>query len=246
VRPWRPARIKVQTILQPFEPNVSFPPTLYCDDDVLAVAKPEGMATIPERHPAGDSLVEQLATRLASRLYVVHRLDKDVSGVVVLAKHADAHRCLNDQFAARKVSKTYLALTHGRVPPDEGEIDFPLRQFGSGRMGVDRQGGKPSLSRFAVVRRCDAFSLLTVDLITGRRHQIRVHLYAMGHPIVGDRRYGDIAVQRQFPRLLLHARQIAFLLPSGRRVCIVAPPPPSFERLVRHLCPEALPAMEGG
>jgi RluA family pseudouridine synthase len=213
------------------------PPLLYCDDDVLAVDKPEGMATIPERPPTGASLVETMAARLAMRLYIVHRLDKAVSGVLLLAKHAAAHRCLNDQFCDRKVEKTYLALVHGPVASDRGEIDLPLRQFGSGRMGVDRAGGKPSLSRFEVIRRATEATLVAVRPLTGRRHQIRVHLYAIGHPIIGDPRYGDLAAQRRFPRLMLHAGEIAFELPSGRPVRISAPPPPSFARLIQAFCP---------
>ena len=219
-------------------------PLLYEDDDILAVTKPEGLATIPERRPTGDSLVERLAEQLAIRLYVVHRLDKEVSGVVLLAKHAAAHRWLNDQFSARAVEKTYIALAHGRVGPDRGVIDLPLRQFGSGRMGIDHRRGKPSISRFAVMRRTAAFTLLEIAPVTGRRHQIRVHLYASGHPIVGDRRYGDVARQRPFARLMLHARQVTCRLPGGGTVCIDAPPPPSYATLQARLCPEPPPDID--
>ncbi|MEE4607925.1 MAG: RluA family pseudouridine synthase [Desulfobacteraceae bacterium] len=217
----------------------SIGPPLYSDADVLAVSKPEGMATIPERRPTGGSLVESLGHGLGMRLFVVHRLDKAASGVVVLAKNAAAHRCLNDQFAARQVDKTYLVLVHGRVAEDAGEIDLPLRQFGSGRMGVDRRRGKPSLSRFRVLWRCDAATLLSVALITGRRHQIRVHLYAAGHPIVGDVRYGDIGRQRAFARLMLHACRIGFRLPSGGPCTIRALPPATFAKLLAQICPGA-------
>lgn len=215
-------------------------PPLYSDADVLAVSKPEGIATIPERRPTGGSLVESLASGLGMRLFVVHRLDKAASGVVVLAKNAAAHRCLNDQFAARQVDKTYLVLVHGRVADDAGEIDLPLRPFGSGRMGVDGRRGKPSVSRFRVLWRCDAATLLAVALVTGRRHQIRVHLYACGHPIVGDVRYGDIARQRSFPRMMLHACRIGFRLPSGGPCTIWAPPSATFAALLAKLCPAAV------
>jgi RluA family pseudouridine synthase len=220
---------------------------LYSDADVLAVSKAEGMATIPERRPTGQSLVEQLGLRLGGRWFVVHRLDKATSGVVVLAKNAEAHRCLNDQFAARRVDKAYLALVHDQVAADTGEIDLPLRQFGSGRMGVDRRRGKPSVSRFRVLRRCPHATLLAVSLLTGRRHQIRVHLYALGHPIIGDERYGDIGRQRAFPRLMLHACRIGFRLPSGVPCSVWAPPPASFTRLLQQLCPgDGSPDRDGG
>lgn len=214
-------------------------PLLYADEDLVAVDKPEGLATIPERRPTGDSLVERLAAQLGQRLWVVHRLDKDVSGVLLLARHADAHRCLNDQFAARRVTKTYLALVHGRVADGGGTVDLPLRAFGSGRMGVDPARGKPSVTDYRVRRRAAAFTLLEARPLTGRRHQLRVHLYARGHPIVGDRRYGDTAVQRGYERLLLHAREVACRLPSGRALRVAAPPPPSFDRLLGRLCPHA-------
>lgn len=217
----------------------SIGPPLYSDADLLAVSKPEGMATIPERRPTGGSLVESLGNGLGMRLFVVHRLDKAASGLVVLAKNAAAHRCLNDQFAARQVGKTYLVLVHGRITEDAGEIDLPLRAFGSGRMGVDRRKGKPSLTRFGVLWRCDAATLLSVALITGRRHQIRVHLYAAGHPIVGDVRYGEIGRQRAFARLMLHACRIDFRLPGGGPCTIWAPPPASFTNLLARLCPGA-------
>jgi RluA family pseudouridine synthase len=214
-------------------------PLLYSDADVLAVSKPEGMATIPERCRTGGCLVKVLGSELGMRLFVVHRLDKAASGVVVLAKNALAHRCLNDQFAARLVDKRYLVLVHGRVDDDLGEIDLPLRAFGSGRMGVDRRRGKASLSRFRVLWRSEAATFLSVALVTGRRHQIRVHLYAAGHPIVGDPRYGDIARQRAFPRMMLHACRIGFRLPAGNPCTIWAPPPATFRELLTQLCPGA-------
>jgi tRNA pseudouridine32 synthase / 23S rRNA pseudouridine746 synthase len=214
-------------------------PLLYSDADVLAVSKPEGIATIPERRPTGDSLVESLRNGLGMRLFVIHRLDNAASGVVVFAKNAGAHRCLNDQFAARQVDKTYRVLVHGRVADDAGEIDLPLRAFGSGRMGVDRRRGKPSVSRFRVLWRCDDATLLSVALLTGRRHQIRVHLYATGHPVVGDVRYGDIGRQKTFSRLMLHACRIGFRLPSGGPCTIWAPPPPTYMHLLAQLCPGA-------
>ncbi len=212
-------------------------PLLYQDEDLLAVSKPEDLATIPERRPTGDSLVERLCAQLGRRLFVVHRLDKEVSGVVLLAKHAAAHRCLNDQFSQRQVQKTYLALVHGAMASDRGTVDLPLRQFGSGRMGVDENRGKSSITRFETLRRDVRFSLLRVAPLTGRRHQIRVHLYALGHPIVGDRRYGDLDHQRRYPRVMLHAVGIVLRLPGGGPLRLDAPPPPSWTALYRQCCP---------
>jgi 23S rRNA-/tRNA-specific pseudouridylate synthase len=135
---------------------------------------------------------------------------------MLYALTADAHRWLNTAFERREVHKTYLAVTHGRLASDAGVIARPLREFGSGRMGVDDARGKPSETRYEVVQRTDRFSLVRAFPLTGRRHQIRVHLYSLGHPIVGDARYGDRALQRGYPRLMLAAVGLALRLPSGR------------------------------
>jgi RluA family pseudouridine synthase len=166
---------------------------------------------------------------------VAHRLDKETSGIIIFAKNVAAHRYLNDQFSQRNVRKTYVALTHGVIEENSGIIDKPLRQFGSGRMGVDPQRGKPCITEFRVEERLGAYTLVQVHPITGRRHQIRVHLYSIGHPIVGDLRYGDREVQQQFPRLMLHAQRIAFRLPTGEEVVVEAAIPQSFQEVVDSL-----------
>lgn len=209
---------------------------LYEDGDCLVVAKPEGLASIPEGGPGGDSLLVQLEAGSGQKLYVVHRLDKEVSGVIVFAKNAAAHRFLNEQFGARSVHKTYLALVHGLIDASEGLIDLPLREFGSGRMGVDARHGKPSVTSYQVIRRCDPYTLTVLEPLTGRRHQLRVHLYAIGHPIVGDRRYGDRAAQVAYPRLMLHAQSLSFPLPSGGTADVACPPPPSFSDFAVEVC----------
>jgi tRNA pseudouridine32 synthase / 23S rRNA pseudouridine746 synthase len=201
---------------------------LFEDEDVVAVDKPEGLAVIPERRPEAESLLGLLEARRDEKLFVVHRIDKDTSGVVVLARNAQTHRFLNGQFETRQVEKTYLVLVHGSVEPETGTIDVPLRPFGSGRVGVDVQKGKPSVTDFGVVERFDSYTLIEAHPRTGRRHQIRVHLYHLGHPIVGDRLYGDKAVQSQFPRLMLHAQRITLQLPSGPDLSVEAPVPESF------------------
>jgi RluA family pseudouridine synthase len=164
-------------------------------------------------------------------LYVVHRLDKDVSGVLLMAKNAATHKSLNAQFLDKQVKKTYLALTHGVIWDAHGVIDLPIREFGSGRMGADAVRGKPSTTEFQVEKRYDRYTLVKVFPVTGRRHQIRVHFYSLGHPLVGDQRYGDRAMQRLYPRLMLHARRIEVKLPSVGVLAVEAPPPDSFRSL---------------
>lgn len=199
---------------------------LHRDDDLVAVNKPEGVAAVPEH--AGDPfcLFAQVSTALGARVTPVHRLDKDVSGVILYACRSASHRFLNEAFEQGRILKTYLALAHGRVESDAGVIDQPIREFGSGRMGVS-PAGKPSVTAYRVLERLDTCTLLEVSPRTGRRHQIRVHLYHIGHPIVGDLRYGDRAVQQQFNRLMLHA--------SG----IDLPHPTTGARLVLRDCPSA-------
>ncbi len=207
-------------------------PVLFENADVLAVFKPEGLASIPERSRERASLLESIQPLVAEKLFVVHRLDKGASGVMLFAKNSASHRCINDQFARRDVSKTYLALTHGILEKRRGTVDRPIRSYGSGRMGVDRKRGKPSATAYEVVRYVGPCTLVKAHPTTGRRHQVRVHLYSIGHPIVGDRRYGDGEIQKRFPRLMLHALAIAFRLPSGEPITIESPVPESFLAVV--------------
>lgn len=208
---------------------------LYEDGRLLAVEKPAGVPVIPERLGTG-SLRAELEAALGRKLYVVHRLDRETSGVLVFAKDAAAHAYLNARFEEREVSKRYLAVALGRLPDGAGTIDAPIRQFGSGRMGVDRETGKPSLTRYEL-RSAGAgpdspVSVLDVFPVTGRRHQIRVHLYSIGHPVAGDRLYGERTLQERFPRLMLHAAEIAFTGPDGVPVRVCSPAPEEFFRYI--------------
>jgi len=185
-------------------------PVLYENDDIIAVDKPEKLASIPERNREKISLLKILTEARQQKFYVVHRLDKQVSGVILFAKNAETHRYLNHQFEQRKVHKTYLAVVHGSVEGERGIIDKALRRFGSGRMGEDHERGKPCLTEFAVEKRFPCYTLVNVYPRTGRKHQIRAHFFSIGHAIVGDTLYGDKSLQKNFPRLMLHALSIRF------------------------------------
>lgn len=198
-------------------------------DSWVAVNKPAGIASIPEKTGDTDCLQARLERELKTRVWVVHRLDKEVSGVILYALSAAAHRHLNIAFEERRVSKIYAAGAHGVVAGESGEIDLPLREFGSGRIGVDLEKGKPCLTRWRVVARRDDRTLLDMEPHTGRRHQLRAHAYAMGHPLIGDSRYGDKSVQEKFPRLLLHARLLTFPAPEDGIVTIGCPPGEDFD-----------------
>ena len=207
-------------------------PILFENDDIIAVNKPEGLASIPEHAREKECLFSLLSAVVSGKLYVVHRLDKEASGVIVFAKNAAAHRNLNEQFNSREIKKTYIVLTHGVINDNRGIIKKPLRQFGSGRVSVDTKNGKTSTTEFEVIKRFSAFTLINVYPVSGRRHQIRAHLYNIGHPIVGDLRYGDKKVQQRFTRLMLHAQKITCQLPSGEQVTVKAPIPKSFKAIV--------------
>ena len=208
---------------------------LFENGDFIAVSKPEGLATIAENDPSKPSVRAGLERAYGEKLYVVHRLDKDASGVLVFARHADAHRYLNDLFAERSIQKNYLALCHGVIKDSSGRIDQPIRQYGSGRMGVDELRGKASQTTYVVLKRYSANTLVEVHPLSGRRHQIRVHLFSVGHPVVGDLRYGERALQSPYPRLMLHAQRISFSLASGEGVVIEAPVPMSFQSVLDGL-----------
>src|SRR5262245_31747326 len=206
------------------------PDILYEDDRLVAAAKPAGLASIRERTPSGESLHEALSRRLGRKLFVVHRLDRGTSGVILFAKDAASHKDLCARFEDRRVLKTYLALARGAVPSSEGEIDRPLRSFGSGRVGVG-EPGKPSVTRYRVLEHLPAATLLKVRPLTDRRHQIRVHLYALSHPVLSDTLYGDERPVDDAPHLMLHALEVDLGDPGPR---LRAEPPADFLRALEE------------
>ncbi|MBI3554029.1 MAG: RNA pseudouridine synthase [Elusimicrobia bacterium] len=175
---------------------------------VIAVDKPCGQPTIPGRGEIGEPLNVEVGQRLGSKVFVVHRLDREAGGLVVFAKDAKTHRELCARFEARQVRKKYLAGVAGELS-DEGVIRSPIKEFGSGRMGVG-PGGKPSVTRYRALRSLPKGSLLDVEPVTGRRHQIRVHLYSIDHPVLGDRVYGRQRPVGGVERLLLHSLELDF------------------------------------
>jgi RluA family pseudouridine synthase len=208
-------------------------PILFEDDNLIAVNKPEGLAAVPLRRPNGESLLEVLCAERNEKLYIVHRIDRDTSGLILFARNEQAHRWLNRQFETRNVSKTYLAVLHGVIDEDAGSIDKPLRRFGSGRVAVDCDKGKPSLTEFRVLSRSPSFTLVEARPHTGRQHQIRVHFYSIDHPVAGDPLYGASPSQ-SLARLMLHAWRLTLTLPDGRSLSLEAPVPDSFKAVAKN------------
>ena len=201
---------------------------LFENDEFWVAHKPAGLATIPERlNPEAPNLWKLGENLVGSRLWVVHRLDKETSGVVVFAKNAEAHRRLNAFFEKRLVRKTYIAWVFGSWE-GAGTCRAPLREFGSGRVAVDPARGKPSETAWKVLQTRENCTLVELNPATGRRHQLRVHLYHLGHPILGDPLYGPAAQRGVWDRLYLHALELLLPLTPGPLTGWRADPDPDF------------------
>jgi tRNA pseudouridine32 synthase/23S rRNA pseudouridine746 synthase len=208
-------------------------PILHADRWLVVVDKPCGLLSVPGIGPdKADCLVSRLQAPFPGAR-IVHRLDRDTSGVIVLALDAEVHRDLSRQFEARLTEKTYQALAHGHADADEGVVDLPLRKqaLGSALQIVDRELGRPAQTRWRALERFQSAAgepLTRFELkpVTGRSHQLRVHLQALGHPILGDELYAPAEVFALAPRLCLHASALEFTHPaSGARARFAAVTP---------------------
>ena len=221
---------------------------LYDDAALVVVDKPAGVAVIPMPDaPPASSLRERVAAALGTRVWVVHRLDRDTSGVVVFARTAEAHRALSMAFERREVLKQYAALVHGVPAPPAGTIDMALHDARKGKARparADEPGARAATTDYAVTRvwahETQRIAAVAATPRTGRHHQIRVHLRAIGTPILGDAVYGRAATALlpgvPVPRLALHAASIDIPHPAGdRRVSATAPWPADLAALTTWL-----------
>lgn len=196
---------------------------IHADHALLVVNKPSGLLSVPGRGgDKQDCLVSRVQVDYPDAL-IVHRLDCDTSGLLVLARGKENHRRLSIAFQDRQVDKRYVALVDGELLPTSGEVDLPLIVDWPNRPlhKVDFVTGKPSLTRYHVVDYNPVEHHSRVELVpeTGRTHQLRVHMQALGHPILGDSLYADAKVRAKAERLLLHAEYLAFTHPeSGERL----------------------------
>ncbi len=203
---------------------------LYQDEFILAIDKPAGLPVLPDGwEPDAPYLVQQLEVEF-SKVWVVHRLDKVTSGVMVFALNAQAHRALNIQFEKHQTGKIYHAICNGNPKWDEHTARHPLRvNVGhSHRTVVDHSHGKHSITHFKVLTRYQNFALLEAVPETGRTHQVRVHSYALGHPLVGDTLYSAPPTDL-ITRPALHAMSLTFIHPgTGQPITFEAPYPDDF------------------
>ncbi len=206
---------------------------LHIDDALLVVAKPAGMLSVPGLHEGLHNNLTTHVQALHADARVVHRLDQATSGLMLFARGAAMQRALSMAFEARQVHKHYVAIVMGRVDGDAGSIDAPLIADWPNRprQKIDLQHGKPALTHWRVLDRVLQGSALTTRLelqpITGRTHQLRVHLQSIGHAIVGDALYApDAPHATGSPRLMLHATRIAFIHPLRQEPCCFTDAPP--------------------
>ncbi|MGY5614760.1 bifunctional tRNA pseudouridine(32) synthase/23S rRNA pseudouridine(746) synthase RluA [Vibrio brasiliensis] len=198
----------------PREPWVEI---VFEDEHILAVNKPSGLLSVPGRAAEHyDSMWSRLMENYPD-VQVVHRLDMDTSGLMVFAKHKHAERALKKQFQYRLTHKVYYARVWGRVEQQEGVLDFPLicDWPNRPRQKVCYQDGKPSKTIFQVVKREEKTTIVRLLPVTGRSHQLRVHMQALGHPIVGDEFYAEQEAYEYSNRLELHAAELSFYHPRS-------------------------------
>lgn len=209
-----------------------FPPDtplhfLHEDAQILVLDKPAGLLTVPGKlEGRQDCLITRLQAARWDAL-TVHRLDCDTSGVIIFARTKQAQGFLGQEFEQRRAQKTYIARVHGVVTVDSGQIDLPVGSDWNyrPRQKVDPVNGRPALTNWQVIARSDTETRVRLTPHTGRSHQLRVHMLALGHPILGDQIYAP-ETSRNYPRLMLHAETLSLHHPAIReRVTFTAPTP---------------------
>lgn len=229
---------------------------LYEDDDYIIVNKPAGLLTLPDRY---NIFLPNLLSVLESkyeRIYIVHRLDKETSGLICFAKNSIAHKELTTQFLFRKVKKTYLAVTQGVIPVDEGKIELPIGEDTNNpqKVKIDFRDGKQSITEYKVLERFKNYTYVEASPLTGRRHQIRIHFATIGYPLVADSLYSEkdklflseLKPNYKFKknkkekpiisRTALHSYKIQFYhFRKKQNLEFVAEPPKDFQLLLKYL-----------
>ena len=223
---------------------------LYEDNDIAVIDKPAGLVTHPSAGHSTDTLVNGLLHQMqglsgiggALRPGIVHRLDKDTSGLLIVAKNDASHAALSAMFANHEIKKTYIAVVRGKFQNQSGTVDMPIGRHPTDRkkMAVISNGnnvnnkGRNAVTQYAVMEEFRSASVLSVNLITGRTHQIRVHMSKIGHPVLGDAIYGDGI--KSAPRLMLHAAKLTFMHPITKTpISLESELPEEFASQIRAL-----------
>lgn len=210
---------------------------LHLDESIVVLNKPAGLSVLPDGWEKDSSYLVKMLEEEYGKIFVVHRLDKTTSGVMVFARTAEAHRSLNMQFDKHEARKIYHAIATGNPKWDEHIAKHPLRvNVGhKHRTIVDDKNGVRAETRFKVLKRYQASALVEAMPMTGRTHQIRVHAYALGHPLLGDILY-SAPETNIIARPALHAYSLTFTHPAtNERVAFTAPYPPDFESALKNI-----------
>ena len=221
-------------------------PVIYEDNDIIVVNKPKGMVVHPANGNPDGTLVNAILAMCKDSLSgiggeirpgIVHRLDKDTSGLLIVAKNDEAHIKMSKQIQDRQVTKKYIALVKGVISENEATIDLPIGRSTKDRkkMAVDAKG-KNAITHFKVLKRYNNYTLLELKIDTGRTHQIRVHMSYIGHPVVGDSVYSNGKNEFGVEGQMLHARYLEFKHPiTGEELKLEAPIPNYFEDVLQRL-----------
>jgi len=228
---------------------------IFENDDFIAVNKESGMLSIPDRHDETQLSLYKFLNQKYGKIFIVHRLDRDTSGLILFAKNEPTHKYLSQLFEQRKIEKKYLGIVRGSMPEKKGSINEPIGEHPvkKGMMTISKKG-KPSLTNYEVLEDYGVFSLVQFDIQSGRTHQIRVHTKSIGHPIICDELYGDgkpillssfkkkyklsqndLEERPIISRLALHSASLHFKDIHQKEFFIEAPMPKDMKALLQQL-----------
>lgn len=241
-------RFQIPEAVKPSIPAEDIPISiLYEDEDILIVDKPKGMVVHPAPGHYSGTLVNAVMFHCKDRLSgingvmrpgIVHRIDRDTTGSLIICKNDNAHNLIAAQLKEHSITRKYRAIVHGRITDEEGCINAPIGRDNKDRkkMAVNEQNGKPAVTHYKVLKAYKEYTYIECQLETGRTHQIRVHMTSIGHPLLGDTVYGNRKSDFHTEGQTLHAMTIGFIHPStGEYMEVSAPLPEYFERILDNL-----------
>lgn len=218
---------------------------LYEDEFLAVVNKPRGMVTHPSKGRYSGTLVNALLFKFPNNLSnyngddrpgIVHRLDKDTSGGLIIAKDNETHKALSKLFKEHEVVREYIAIVHGNIKTDEGRLEYSIGRNPKDRkkMAVTDKNSKTAITDYKVIQRFDGFTFVRLSLFTGRTHQIRVHMAKIGHPVAGDKLYGP--KKSKLKILYLHSKKLEFIHPiTGKKIIVESQPDEEFNKFIKKL-----------
>lgn len=209
----------------PLEPYLT---VLYRDEDILVLSKPSGLLSVPGKPAEHADCLERRAQEAYPNATTIHRLDRDTSGVTVMGMTRKAHAHVSLQFEQRKTHKTYIARVWGRMAAEKGSVDGPIACDWPNRpmQMIDHENGRPAQTDWETIGHDDISTRLRLTPLTGRSHQLRVHMLSLGHPILGDNFYGPEEARLAADRLQLHAETLSFVHPQDGRAMVFTDPCP--------------------